>query len=84
MADKGIKNINQWQKREHVNLNGNEGINIALCGNEEIFSFLFAFWGFRRGLEAAKCKPTNEVSNGLNSVVCTHLTEQHFGRHYGV
>ena len=38
MADKGTKNINQWQPRERVNLNGNEGINIALDGNEGIFS----------------------------------------------
>ena len=38
MADKETKNINQWQPRERVNLNGNEGINIALDGNKGIFS----------------------------------------------
>ena len=39
MADKETKNINQWQPREHVNMNDNEEINIALDGDEGIFSF---------------------------------------------
>jgi len=38
MAYKGTKIINQWQRRELIDLNGNEEISIAFYGNEGIFS----------------------------------------------
>ena len=41
MAFKGTKIINQWQRRELIDLNGNEGISIAFDGIEGIFSKLY-------------------------------------------